>query len=434
VREADRENELMDPNLTPAARAAGLDLAHALIESAARRSVALFCKTDRYDWIWETPPTLVANLMLECLPRFVRQAGGQIAGSLRFGPHGEVLTPTCQTVPVDGRLRPILREGHLFVHFPDRRIVISSEESRFGDRLTLGVRADRQATTFWEQWQAYGRSHNYLRGRSFFADGEVIDRKQSYSWDNILLPAELIRTIRTHVEGFLKHRDRLRALGVKARRGLILSGPPGTGKTLVGKILADTLDVSFMWVTPRHIENAQSFADILTAARFVAPAVVFLEDLDLFAEEREAGCWVGMGELMNQLDGAAENDGLVTIATTNRLQVIEKALRNRPGRFDRVLEFGPLDEAARRRMVARLLEKADAATTEIEQLVAATKDYTGAQIEELVNTVYILAAERYTEDVAGDAPPRILVDPPLIAAAVDEFRVEMKARVGFRVA
>jgi ATP-dependent 26S proteasome regulatory subunit len=226
----------------------------------------------------------------------------------------------------------------------------------------------------------------------------------------------------------------LHGLGVKARRGLILSGPPGTGKTLLGKVLADTLDVSFMWVTPRHIANPQSFADILMVARFVSPVVVFLEDLDLFAGERESGGGTGLGELMNQLDGAAENQDIVVIATTNHLDVVEKALRNRPGRFDRVLEFGPLDEPNRRRMVTRLLEKAAVTAADIEQLVAASKDYTGAQVQELINTVYILAAQRYTDAADGDTPARVPVDQPLIAAALKEFRVELKARVGFRVA
>ena len=96
-----------------------------------------------------------------------------------------------------------------------------------------------------------------------------------------------------------------------------------------------------------------------------------------------------------------------------------------------MLEFGSLDEPARRQMVARLLEKADVATTDVEHLVAATKDYTGAQIEELVNTVYILAAERYADVVGGTAPDRVVVDQPLIAEALEEFRVELKARVGF---
>ena len=95
------------------------------------------------------------------------------------------------------------------------------------------------------------------------------------------------------------------------------------------------------------MECVKSFDDFLSLARFVAPTVVFLEDLDLFAQDRQSKDWPGLGELMGQLDGAIDNEDIVTIATTNRLEVIEKALRNRPGRFDRVLRFDTMDEPIR---------------------------------------------------------------------------------------
>jgi ATP-dependent 26S proteasome regulatory subunit len=220
------------------------------------------------------------------------------------------------------------------------------------------------------------------------------------------------------------------------RRGLILAGPPGTGKTLLGKVLADTLNVSFLWVSPRHVRNATSFQEIMSLARFVAPVVVFLEDLDLFAEEREGNKWMGLGELMNQLDGAVDNEDIVTIATTNRLDVIEKALRNRPGRFDRIVEIGALDERCRRELFAKLLSRSSISDGEMAHLISATTDYTGAQIQELANTIYILAVDDEKAAVSGGGSEGgcITVDRQLIDRAVNEFRVERKARLGFHAA
>ena len=263
-----------------------------------------------------------------------------------------------------------------------------------------------------------------------------------------VLPEAVRQTVRTHVEEFLRNSERLRAMGVKARRGLILAGPPGTGKTLLGKVLADTLDASFLWVAPRHIGRAVSFDEIMTLARFVAPAVLFLEDLDLFGEERERNRGAGLGELMVQLDGAGENEDIVTIATTNRLEVIEKALRNRPGRFDRVVTFEAMDPHLRRKMLERKLQHAVLSDADVAYLVECTEDYTGAQIEELANTLYILALRG-----ENDACPQrgrdgdlgcgqgqtteadaVALDRQLIDAALGEVQVERKRKLGFHAA
>ena len=299
------------------------------------------------------------------------QTGGQVAWSMR-NCGNEVQNAILHTAKVDGRSHLILHEGYLFIHLPDELVVVSAEpRDDLEDGIRVGVRSSVSPTAFLEKWTSYARQHNYLRGQAFFADGSIVERKRRYGWEDILLPEATKRTICTHVGSFLNNRLRLRELGVKMRRGLILAGPPGTGKTLLGKVLADTLNVSFLWVSPRHVRNAGSFQDIMSLARFVAPAVVFLEDLDLFAEEREGNKWMGLGELMNRLNGAVDNEDIVTIATTNRLDVIEKALRNRPGRFDRIVEIGTSwNERCRRQLLARLLSRSLIGDGEMAHLIS----------------------------------------------------------------
>ena len=433
-----RSENLVDSDLRPEAQAAGKAAALSLISYVGRRAVSVFCGREDYDWVHLTPSPVICDLALECLADFVHESGGQIAHAARIGDRDQVLNVMQKSVEVDGRGHRILQEGYLFIDFPKERVVISAGEnySPGPPQMVIGVRWNRDAANFWDRWTAYAREHGYLIGRAFFADGEIIRHDRRYTWDDILLPDEALGTIRTHVEGFLRHRLRLRGLGVKARRGLILSGPPGTGKTLLGKVLADTLGASFMWVTPRHIRNAASFAEILEVARFTAPTVVFLEDLDLFAEERDQHAWIGLGELMNQLDGAADNRDIVTIATTNRLDVIEKALRSRPGRFDRVVEFEAMDAGCRRRLLGRLLAQADLADEDLDYLVQATDDYTGAQLEEVANTLYMLALERENDgdgaceaEAAGPTVDRGLVD-----AALNDAQIERRGRLGFHAA
>ena len=448
---------LIDKDLTAEAERARRALVHSLIEPVGRRACAAFLETDDYAKVAETVGAVMGCLLLECLPRLVRELGGQIAFAGIFSDRSDAfLNPIQHTVQVAGETRPIVDVGYLFVHLPDEKVVVSSrcEDTNAGLVYQLAVRSSRDSAAFFRRWRKFARENNYLRGQAFFADGEILQRRRAYSWDDIMLPPGVRRAIETHVEGFLRNRARLRALGVKPRRGLILEGPPGTGKTLLGKVLADTLEASFLWVSPRHVDHSPpAFAHILEVARFVAPTVLFLEDLDLFAEDRDVRSTMALGELMNQLDGAVDNEDVITIATTNRLEVVEKALRNRPGRFDRVLRLDALDEACRWRLLERLLSRAVISKDNLEHLVSATKDYTGAQLEELTNTLYILAVERYVDGLrsgdgngdgpaaeagariaaeeAADAVAPMPIGRSLIAAALDEFRVELKARVGF---
>jgi len=429
------DRDLVSADLTPEAEAARQNLALSLIGDIRHRASAVFLGRDDYEKLQKFPSFLIGLLHMEALPRFVAQNGGHVALALQFG--GNEPGPAIQhQVTWNGQDGHFVVFGYVFIWLPEERVVVSVESAEHTPQpcLPLTICSNRDPSAFLDLWKTFTQAHNYLRGRAFFADGEIIARQRAYGWDDIVLAEEVKRTIRTHIGGFLRNRGRLKALGVKPRRGLILEGPPGTGKTLLGKVLADTLDdVSFIWVSPRHIKNPADFDDILQVARFVAPTVLFFEDLDLFGEDRDGHGGMALGELMNQLDGAVDNEDIVTIATTNRLEVVEKALRNRPGRFDRVLTLDEMDAPCRRRMLARLLAKADVSDEDMAFLVSATKGYTGAQMTELANTLFILAVER-NEGASGNGDGKadgISIGRPLIAAALDEFRVELKARVGF---
>ncbi len=427
---------LADTGLSPEAEATATATKLSLIEEAEQRATSVFLGREDCNEIAHDFSLTVGYLMLECFPPLVHELGGQVAFSVHIDRH-LIGNAVHRTVSVSGDTRRFLLQGLLFACLPDERVVISADDSPHMDsRFILGVRSSGDPGQFWERWRRYCHEHNYLRGQAFFADGEIIERKREYTWDDILLSDSVRRTIQTHVGGFLAHRRRLKALGVKARRGLILAGPPGTGKTLLGKVLADTLDCSFLWVSPRHVRGADSFEDILSLARMVSPAVIFLEDLDLFAEDRDHRGGSALGELMNQLDGAVDNEDLITIATTNRLDVIEAALRNRPGRFDRIVRIEEMDAASRREMLQKRLMNAHIAPPDMEYLVEATDGYTGAQLEELSNTLYILAVQSDNAE-ADDQPDRgeaVTVDLHLIDLALNDAGIELKRKLGFHVA
>jgi ATP-dependent 26S proteasome regulatory subunit len=134
-------------------------------------------------------------------------------------------------------------------------------------------------------------------------------------------------------------------------------------------------------------------------ADFVSPSVIILEDLDLFSNDRErGGDMLGLGSLMNVLDGVNSIYNAVTLGTTNRLETIEKALTNRPGRFDRIVEISPLDDDLRRRMFENRLEEWEYEDEVLEHLIAKTGEWTGAESQEFINTLNLKLISSDNED------------------------------------
>ena len=428
-REPSQLPQLADSDLSPEAAAAAYTVDLALIRPLAHRAVSVFLQNDQFENLNFKFDKLMARILMECLQPYIHTAGGEVVKVINFESDAGCNTSACSAdVNADGNF---LLEGHMFIYFANERVVVSISQGFGPAEFTIRLCSTGDARTFFNKWESYARAHNSLRGRSFFADGKLIKRENRYSSDSIVMPKDTRETIRMHVEAFLQNLETLKQYNVKQRRGLILAGEPGTGKTLLGKVLADTLNVSFIWALPRHIRTADSFSELLSLANFVAPTVLFLEDVDLYAEDREAKGWLGLGELMNQLDGVLDNEGVITIATTNRLAVIESALRNRPGRFDRVVIFEAMDENCRRVMVERLLSKAAVSRDDVEHLVSATEACTGAQIEEISNTIYISAVSQAAEhgiELAGKAVP---VDRSSIDTAIAQVVCNRNSELGF---
>ena len=175
-----------------------------------------------------------------------------------------------------------------------------------------------------------------------------------------------------------------------------------TGKTLLGKILCNVIDWTFVWVTPRHLQDARDVTRIVSMCRDLSPTILFLEDIDLFGGNRHNNSNVGvLGELMNQLDGIQENRNIITIATTNNVEVLEKALLKRPGRFDRVIEF---TEPKGNNIVQmlKLFSKGVNLDPDVnfDILAKSLQGLTGAQIKELVSLaiLYAIDVKSYNEN------------------------------------
>jgi ATP-dependent 26S proteasome regulatory subunit len=188
--------------------------------------------------------------------------------------------------------------------------------------------------------------------------------------------------------------------GLFIKRGVILSGSPGTGKSLLFKILCNQIDWTMIWTTPKHLVQAKNVATIVEMAKALSPTIILLEDLDLYAADRSSnGNPALLGELMNQLDGVQDNTDVITIATTNNKEVLEKALLDRPGRFDICIDF-PLPDVEERLQMIKTFSNGllDESLSYLEVIAKEFSKKTGAQVRELVNMSIIFALDEKSYD------------------------------------
>jgi AAA+ superfamily predicted ATPase len=281
-----------------------------------------------------------------------------------------------------------------------------------------------------EKFLKYVDEHNFLRGKKIDPRCNFIKLDKTYTWDDIILSEKLKMDIRQNLSNLIEHRSIYRDNGLKVRRGLIFSGPPGVGKTNLIKILCSTIDWTVIWVSPKYID-ARSVPQIMQLTKDLSPSILILEDIDLYGSSRELNANPQvLGELMNQLDGVEGLVDIITIATTNNAAVLEKALLDRPGRFDKVITFDVPQSAERLQMLelfASTVEKDDSFTWE-ELSKKPTEGMSGAQVREVISQGVIQAVDDRSIDKKG----RIVLKYKHLKAAMKAIKGKDFTKIGIQ--
>ncbi len=240
--------------------------------------------------------------------------------------------------------------------------------------------------------------------------------------DRLVLGASVLASIEQEVFGIAKHRARLAAAGQHVKRGLLLHGPPGVGKTLTVRYLVGALREHTVLVL-----TGGGLAMVRTAcalARMLEPAVVVLEDVDLVAMDRSYspfGSSSLLFDVLNEMDGMAEDADVAFLLTTNRADLLEPALAARPGRVDLAVEIPLPDADARGRLVALYGEGLDLRLDDMGSVVARTEGVTASFIKELMRKAALLAV------AADDSDGIPVVSDAHVNAALDALLAEESA-------
>ena len=221
-----------------------------------------------------------------------------------------------------------------------------------------------------------------------FASTERVQRA------DVILPSAVLDRIERHALGISAHAERLTAAGQHLKRGLLLYGPPGTGKTHTVRYLIGAREGATRILLQG--EALRAVGQLTTLARELAPSVVVLEDVDLVAEDRSYGeINPVLFELLDAMDGSAADADLLFVLTTNRAEVLERALIQRPGRIDIAVEIDRPEDGARRKLLR--LYGADMLATfsdvDLEPVVERTAGVTASFLKELIRRAVLIALD-----------------------------------------
>ena len=236
---------------------------------------------------------------------------------------------------------------------------------------------------------------------------------------------------------FLRDPERYTKLGAHIPKGVLLVGPPGTGKTLLAKAVAGEADVSFLSISGSDFVEmyvgvgASRVRDLFEQAKHQSPAIVFIDEIDAVGRQRGSGLGGGhdereqtLNQLLVEMDGFAANEGVVVLAATNRVDILDPALL-RPGRFDRQVFVGLPDIKGRRDILAiHAKGKPLAEDVDLARVARATAGFTGADLENLLNEAALLTGRRgeklITEDAIHQSVIKVIAGPEKHSRVIPE--------------
>ena len=320
---------------------------------------------------------------------------------------GRESAPSFQTVQVGPKEhRQAMSEGGMVIGYEKSgqpHHLVLTVNSVFGGKVVGVMAVDNQredVERLFREVAEWSQENNFFKGAKVDPHGKFLDLEDVDEDDLVLEPtlkAELFRNVASMIEKAPEYSK----YGIPSKRGIIMAGPPGTGKTLSMRVLAKRLDCSFIWVTPRHIEQLDGLSHIYDFAREIAPSVVLLEDADAFGIDRRLGQFNPLlGELLQSLDGLESNKGVITILSSNFADVLDSALTQRPGRFDVRLEFNPPAGPQAFELFQRTLAKRNVSLRGNPDVIRksafalAEHRASGAYIVETINLASIFAVER----------------------------------------
>jgi cell division protease FtsH len=351
-------------------------------------------------------PQYYSDLLAWALQRYIEQEGWRIVRAVGYH-HPEPAYTDVDTGP-DQR-QNVLRNGTMLVERGGDRFAITIDAGMYGynNVVVTGMEQSKEKVEqFARGLENLAKEKNFYRGKKLeFSGGLRFLKLPSRSWSDIVLDPGVKQEIWDNTVGFLLHRNELAEYGIPAKRGVILHGSPGTGKTLVCRLLmAESQDITCIIISASAMEHEYYLSVVYELAQQLAPTITFIEDIDAIAQDRmEYGCNRGPAllTLLSLLDGIEERKEIVTVATTNFPEVLDKAIGRRPSRFDRIVEIPEPDLGQRKQFIKQICQKIPVGADIQGYIAHRTEKMTPAQIQEVIYSLVISCRQDKGNDDCG---------------------------------
>ena len=301
---------------------------------------------------------------------------------------------------------------------------------------------NRWASKKMEQMGGAGGNAMLFGGKSG-AKQYVVDDETGIKFNDVAGEDEAKESLQEIVD-FLHNPKKYEDIGAKMPKGVLLVGPPGTGKTLLARAVAGEAGVQFLSISGSDFVEmyvgvgASRVRDLFEQAKKVAPAIIFIDEIDAVGRQRGTGLGGGhdereqtLNQLLVEMDGFGTNQGVVVMAATNRADILDPALL-RPGRFDRQVYVGLPDIRGREEILKiHVKNKPLAEDVDLSTVAKGTPGFTGADLENLSNEAALLAARRGSKLITmsdfSEAEIKVIAGPEKKSRVVSEHERKLTA-------
>lgn len=253
---------------------------------------------------------------------------------------------------------------------------------------------DIRIEDFYSQYESYSSKHGILKNGTVNANLQFIT-VDKVGWDDVVLTPKQRKGLEKNIVKFIENIELYESKNLPTSRGCLVTGPPGTGKTLTCSAIMNQVESTIIYITSEDIQERGQIAELYDIARKVSPTIMVVEDIDTLGgiDRTKGGDHPILGEFLNCLAGVESNSGVITIATTNYPEYLDKALVDRPGRFDLRLDFGLPDEKLRKYILKKYLSAFNHQKIDLDPLIKESEGMTGAHLKELVMAAYMESLE-----------------------------------------
>jgi len=371
-------------------------------------------------------PRYYGELLTWALHQYLKREKWETSSTLGY----HVPDPVYTDVNTGDETENLLVNGQLLVQRDDDRYIVTVDVNpRWRGSVQLEGLAEKKEEMgkFITGILTIAEEENLYRGRKIEFSGRIrfLDVKNK-SWDSIVLDTETKTEIKANTLSFLKRSKQWSEYGIPQKRGILLAGEPGTGKTVICKaLMAEAEGVTCITTNGYALDDDDYIIELYELAEDISPSIVFIEDIDLIGQNRmEFGYQRGSAllSLLAVLDGVEEQNEIVTIATTNCLEILDKALSQRPSRFDRVIKLTHPSLEQRGELVNRLCLKIPL-DAEVQRYIAMKADgCTPAQLQEIIFSLVIQCPVEQ---------PELTFDKATIDRAISRINNKNRHRLGF---